>query len=141
MDNSSHNLDQRLLQAYRETVYQVLNPDIAIEIGVANSTLNHFLQQMNARTWAFITAWNPRSQLLTLEENKQRHQAFVEMVEKAGYLYFEGKGVGTNTNWEPEKSVLILNISKENALRIAGYFDQNALVFGVIHKPPQMLLC
>lgn len=140
MDNSSDNIDQQLLKAYQETVYQVLEPPLSIQIGVLSADLNTFLQENDATTWAFITAWNPKSQRLSQKENKQRHQELIKMVKNAGYLYFIGKGIGENPDWEPELSLLILNIAKIDAIQIGKYFNQNAIVFGVYGDVPILVI-
>lgn len=141
MDDSYFNIDQQLLKAYQETIYQVVKPSISIEINVLNPILNAFLQENDAYSWAFITAWNPKSQLLSSKENKQKLEELVKMVKKAGYLYFPGKGIGKDQTWEPEQSLFILNITKAEAIRIGKYFDQNAIVFGdLLHLSELVLL-
>lgn len=140
MDNSSRNIDQHLLKAYRETIYQVFEPSIALKIDTINPVLNQFLQENDVTTWAFITAWNPKSQVLSYKENTQRHQELIQIVEKAAYPYFIGKGIGKDSNWEPEWSLFILNISKTEAIKLGKYFDQNAIVFGIQNEAPQLLL-
>lgn len=140
MDNSSDNIDQQLLKAYQETVYQVLEPPLSIQIGVLSADLNTFLQENDATTWAFITAWNPKSQRLSQKENKRRHKELIKMVKNAGYLYFIGKGMGKNADWEPEMSLLILNIPIINAIQIGKYFNQNAIVFGAYGDVPILVI-
>lgn len=96
--------------------------------------------QWNARTWAFITAWNPKSKLLSPQENNQRHKELIKIIKKTGYPYFIGKGIGKEAGWEPEISLLILHIDKETALQIGQYFNQNAIVFGEQGKKPKLLI-
>jgi hypothetical protein len=62
------------------------------------------------------------------------------MVERAGYPYFMGKGIGIDPDWKPELSLFILNIPKADAIAIGKYFDQNAIVFGRLHEFPALLI-
>lgn len=140
MDDSSGNIDQQLLNDYRMTVYQITEFLIAIKIGQANPALEILLEQQNASTWAFVTAWNPKSVLLSQIENETRHQALIKWVEQENYLYFNGKGMGSDKNWEPEISLFILNIPKAKAVEIGKYFNQNAMVFGQKGDLPELLI-
>lgn len=140
MDDSSCNIDQQLLNAYRNTIYWVEDLALKIQIGIKNSVLDTILEKQQASCWAFITAWNPRSKWLLPEENTQRHKLLITRVEQAGYPYFTGKGIGLDKDWEPETSLFILNISKANAIAIGKYFDQNAIVFGSLDESPTLLI-
>ncbi|MFN7119775.1 MAG: DUF3293 domain-containing protein [Saprospiraceae bacterium] len=139
MDNSYGNIDQSLLKAYEETIYQVLEPPISIQINMPNADLAAFLRAHDARTWAFITAWNPKSQLLSPQENNQRHTELVKRIKKGSYPFFLGKGIGKDANWEPEVSLFVLHISKMEALQVGRYFEQNAIVFGERDGLPTLL--
>ena len=65
MDDNYRNIDQSLLAAYVRTTYRVDALDLQIRIGLANANLQQLLTTYGAQTWAFITAWNPKSVLLS----------------------------------------------------------------------------
>ncbi len=140
MDNSSGNIDQQLLKAYQETIYQVLYPPIAIQIGIPNPALDAFLIQHNSINWAFVTAWNPRSKQLSIQENNQRHEELIKLIKKVGYSCFFGKGIGKDASWTPEVSLLVLNIEIKAAIAIGQYFDQNAIVVGESGGLPTLII-
>ena len=127
-----------LLQAYKSTKYMVFKPNLVIEIGVINDSLNDLVIQHNATEWAYITAYNPFSRILTDVENQERHLELKELT--SPNLTFEGHGVGTDPAWEPELSLLILGISKEEAIVLGKRFEQNALVYGKINTVPELLI-
>jgi hypothetical protein len=81
-----------LLEAYKNTKYKVFEPTITIEIGKFNQDLDTLLLKHKSNEWAFITAYNPFSRVLTNEENKIRHQELKELTKS--YVSFEGHGVG-----------------------------------------------
>ena len=127
-----------LIEAYKNTKYKVFEPDIIIEIGKSNQDLDNLLLKHNSNEWAFITAYNPYSRVLTNDENRLRHEDLKELTKT--YITFEGHGVGEDPAWEPELSLFIMGISKEEASLIGKRFEQNAIVFGVINKPPELLI-
>ena len=123
-----------LLEAYKNTKYKVFEPTITIEIGKFNQDLNTLLLKHKSNEWAFITAYNPFSRVLTNEENKIRHEELKE------YVFFEGHGVGEDPTWEPELSLFIIGISKDDASIIGKKYEQNAIVCGEINNPPELLI-
>ena len=52
-----------LIQAYKETDFNIYEPKITIKVGRVNQELDHLLQIHNCITWAYITAYNPYSEL------------------------------------------------------------------------------
>jgi hypothetical protein len=127
-----------LIEAYKNTKYKVFNPNLVIEIGVMNNDLNDILSKNNATEWAYITAFNPYSKVLTDSENKDRHLELQEV--NKSFLTYEGHGVGTDPSWEPELSLLVIGISKSEAILIGKKFEQNAIVYGKIDNTPELLI-
>lgn len=141
MDDNYRNIDQSLVSAYLRTTYRVDALDLQLRIGVANANLQQLLTTYIARTWAFITAWNPKSVLLSQQENEARHEMLVKIVEKMGHLHVEGYGIGDDGHWPPEQSLLILGISRQKAVALGRQFEQNAIVFGTQDTPPTLVFC
>jgi len=127
-----------LIEAFKNTKYKVFEPDIIIEIGVLNQDVDGLLIEYKSVEWAFITAYNPYSRVLTNDENKMRHDELKELTKS--YITFEGHGVGEDPAWEPELSLFILGISKEEASLIGKKFEQNAIVYGKTNSEPELLI-
>jgi hypothetical protein len=127
-----------LIQAYKNTKYKVFNPNLIIEIGVMNYDLNELIGKNNASEWAYITAFNPYSKALSEIENNDRHLQLQEVTKS--FLTYEGHGVGTDSSWEPELSLLVIGISKAEAILIGKKFEQNAIVYGKIDSTPELLI-
>lgn len=62
-----------LIEAYKNTKYKLFEPDLTIEIGALNQAVDMLLLKHKSAEWAFITAYNPYSLVLTEDENKVRH--------------------------------------------------------------------
>ena len=141
MDHNSLNIDQQTVQAYLKTTYTTEKPKLSIKIGEINPELHVFLFDNNSIFWSFISACNPYSTILSDEENELRHQALIEKANAMNLRFQEGLGVPSDENWKAEKSLLILDISKEDAVKLAKEFDQNAIVFGRLNQAPELVFC
>ena len=108
MDDNSSQIDQRLLKAYKNTIYRVEKPRMELQIGVKNEELNVFCFDNNVNSWAFISGHNPQSQPLSVRENELRHQQLIEKVRAGQWRYCEGLGIGQDGEWPPEVSLFIL---------------------------------
>ena len=139
MDDISRNIDQLLRDAYLATIYEVKHLDLQLRIGLENWHLEEFLIDNNVFSWAFISAWNPFSQPLSSSENEKRHKKLIDFVKKKQWVFAEGFGVPQNKDWKAEKSLLILDISKIDAIDLGKNFNQNAIVIGRIAKPPELV--
>jgi hypothetical protein len=127
-----------LIEAYKNTKYIVFDLNLTIVIDKSNLEINELLVKHNTNEWAFITAYNPYSRVLTNEENRIRHNELIEMTEN--YVTFEGHGVGEDPTWEPELSLFIIGISKVDASKVGKKFEQNAIVYGNINNSPELLI-
>ncbi len=125
-----------LIQTYLETEYIVFHPPISIRIGQYHPVLDDILIQKHFSTWTFLTAWNPRSCLLSKEENLKRNLLLLDHLKS-----FESwKGEGKGKNWS-EESYLVLGMGKNFALDICKTFDQNAFVFGKVGEEAELVFC
>jgi hypothetical protein len=88
--------------------------------------------------WAYITAWNPYSKPTNPDRNDERHKDL--LAELTDYPLFAGEGIGTDPEWEPEKSVLVLGISRQQAVSIGNKYEQNAIVFGVLNTKAELVM-
>jgi len=135
------NIDPALIEAYQKTTFRVLKPLVDLKIGQGHPHFDEFLIDNNIYTWAFVTAYNPFSQALSETENETRQQSLKEILQKEGLLYCEAIGIPENTDWQPEKSVLIMGISLQRAVTLAQDFEQNAIVFGEFNQKAELVWC
>lgn len=139
MDDSSVNIDQQLLKAYLNADYCLIKPSLKIKVGENSRELDTFLMDNNAYYWAFITAWNPHTQLLNLVENEGRHQSLMQNLIEARYTFVEGYGESQDGRYPPEKSLMIFDISKVDAMRLGRRYQQNAILYGSINAKAELV--
>jgi hypothetical protein len=131
MESNSSDVSD-LFDSYRRTTYIAQTPlgEIRLRVGVRDEKLAELLVLHGAQEWAFITAFNPGSQPLSVEENSARQRRLEDTLRHAGWTCFPGEGVGDDTNWSAEQSVLVLGIDRQRAVELAQKFGQNAILAG-----------
>lgn len=125
--------------AYRATTYQATldGRTICLRIGEPADDLDG----TPIDEWVFITAWNPRSQAYSTEENHHRQQALVAVLKARGKNYEPGLGIpDPPSNWKPEQSFLVWPVGRDEALELRDRFEQNAVVWGRRGEAPELLL-
>lgn len=135
---SATNNRARLERAYRRTAYCVEDGEVRIDlrIQVRNAQIDSLLDRYRARSWAFVTAYNPDSQPLDARANRRRQAAFERTIATP---FLRGWGRGLAGNWAPEGSVLLVGASPRRAQRLAVRWGQAAVVIGVRGGRPRLL--
>lgn len=136
-------MNPELFEAYKNTTYRVYLPlsEIDIRIGVMNPLLQELLLCNNSESWAFITAYNPYSVMQNADVNTLLNTQLENYLSEKRYVFFKGMGVGDDDSWEPEASFMVLDIRKEDAIKLGRQFKQNAIVVGVIGNAPELIDC
>lgn len=141
MPNSPKNINPELQNAYLNTTYRVLSPLNDLRIGALHAHFDEFLIDNNVYTWAFITAKNPYSKKVSDLENEQRTTELKSILTQKKLRFTDALGIGDDTTWPPEESVLILGISLEEAIKIGQHFEQNAFVYGELSQKARLIWC
>jgi hypothetical protein len=91
------------------------------------------------RLWAFFNLKSRTSQMAaTLNKLGKVCKNLINLT--SNYTTFEGEGKGKNPDWKPEKSLLILDISKGEDSTIGKHLKQTAIVFGKKVSEAKLLL-
>ncbi|HLR31552.1 MAG TPA: DUF3293 domain-containing protein [Fodinibius sp.] len=134
----ANKVEAQLVQAYKETTYQVEDPHVEIRIDRYHPKLDQLLDKYDNKEWLFITVWNPGSQERASDENKLRNKRLeTEFKDK---VYFQGSGVPDDNSWTPEESFLVLGYDKNEARQLAKKYGQNAVVFGRFKDKAELIL-
>ena len=106
-----------------------------------NLLLHELLLSNNSESWAFVTACNPYSVMQDAGVNTLLNTQLEDYLSGKQYLFFKGMGVGDDDSWEAEASFMVLDIRKEDAIKLGKQFKQNAIVVGVIGNSPELIDC
>jgi Protein of unknown function (DUF3293) len=130
-----------LIAAYQKALYVVFGePELVLRIGEPNPDLDELLEAEGAATAAYITAANPRGEATSAWKNEIANAALVETQTKAGYRCFEGEGRDPQGRWKPERSALVIGISRADAEGVGRAFAQNAIVFVEKGRSPELVV-
>lgn len=122
---------ESIANIYSFAVYEIYEPQIILSVGKKSEMLDTLLSQHGEKSWAFITPYNPYPDTLADEENLVRFAELESML--TSYSSYQGEGRGNDEHpCVPERSILVLGISLEEAKRIGNYFHQKAILAGVI---------
>lgn len=114
------------------------DPPLVMKIGEQNDGLRILFASFNVESAAFITAWNPGSRKLSVDENYDRQADLLAEIEKLRLNYFVGRGEHPNQSWY-EESYLVLGITRTQADALAMQFDQNAYLFISMSGVPELV--
>ena len=137
-----------LIEAYLGTTYQLgmggAGPRLRIgqPVGSGPGTVGGLLADTGATCAAFITAWNPHSNQETSKaQNKAAHARLLNRLAGfPGVTVHEGKGVGTDKAWVPERSVFAVGLASSDAISLGREFRQNAIVWVGEAGVPELVL-
>jgi hypothetical protein len=129
-----------LLQAFADTHYIVHHEaPFVMHIGQPCSELSALMDEHNALSAAFITAWNPFSQNLHAKENQARQNELKANLKRRGLVCIDGIGKHPSNNWPGEASVLVLGLDLEAAKSLARHYEQHAFVWAAGNGLPQLM--
>lgn len=135
----STRIDNATLLAYRRTEYRV-DDAWSIRIDQSSRDLAIWHKCHGVSSSGFVTAVNPRSQLLDEQDNRRRHHALRARVESMGRLFLTGAGVDPDGDWPPEPGFLIAGLDQEATAELGRCFDQNAVVWAGGDAVPRLIL-
>jgi Protein of unknown function (DUF3293) len=81
------------------------------------------------RSYAIITAHNPRSEKLSARENEKRHTALENVLQERGLEFSPSTGESPDSSWR-EEGFIIFEVSLEDALELGKNFGQHAIIYG-----------
>jgi len=134
-------LDASLIEAYRTTDYVLFVGDgaeVTLNIGRHHAGFDRVLEARGVDTAVIVTAFNPRSVVLSEAENTARHARLTGMLESRDLGYALGEGRDPTGHWKAELECVVFGISLETGLEIARRFDQNAIVWITRGSAPEL---
>ena len=128
------------LEQYRKADYVVFaDRQVVLRVGEPNPELDELIVTEGATTAAFVTAANPRGEKRSDTENGVANAALQSFVSAAGYPHFWGEGRDPFGSWA-EPSFLVIGIYRANAEALGQLFEQNALIFCEVGRPPELIV-
>lgn len=120
-------MDAKFVQAYTQAQYRIHEPNILFGVGLISKELSQHLVKIKCTCFAFITAYNPYSKVLSVEENKERNGLL--LVDLNEYMTIPWAWGDRSGEREPEDSFLVCNIFKDQIIQLAQKYEQNAILY------------
>jgi len=129
--------------AYLQTTYWVeARPQpLALRIDEQSPRLDRMLGERGASRWAFLTAWNPRSQLRPHWDNAGRDRQLLRVLRSLGWQWLHAVAQGDGGDWPAEPGVLVPGMGQTQARRLGCRFRQHAVVVGERGKAARLVWC
>jgi len=131
-------MDQALLRSYLRTVFELptLNGPVRASLDGDEATTTSSLPEVFTRTFAVLTAFNPRSMLLPRKVNEGRQLVLRDMLVLGCYrveacVGFDEDPEGT---WR-EPSWLVHDMNRDEAIAFGRVFRQNTIVYSTEGRP------
>jgi len=98
-------------------------------------------RQFTGRPAGPLSPYKPASVYLPRAENDARQNQLEELLLKRGFEILHGEGIGEDTSSEPERRVLVLGISRKDAVKVARQFGQLAILVGRRAAKARLVVC
>lgn len=135
------NIKKELLDSYTAANYHVYAvPSFILKIDILSKELRKLLIELNVKFAAFITAFNPYSQELSLKENRLRNKKLEGKIQSLDLYYIKGDGRCGDSDEVGEESFLVFGLSKKQAINLGMESQQNAIVVCGKNAIPSLLL-
>lgn len=131
-------MERNLEEAYQRAHYYVDGFNTPIKIGKHSLEADAFCEARGASQWAYITAWNPLSVVLSTAENKKRNDDLLSDLE--GYEVLTGRGQDPEGQWLAEESFFIAAITPTEAIKLGKKYVQRAIVVGSVKSEAKLII-
>ena len=133
-DERPAHYDERLNVTYTTAEY-VFNGFI-LKVGQRHPKFDLWLDEQGYLTYAFLTAYNPRSVLFSPAENTERLENLHELLRVGGLPFAPAEGRDPGGIWRAEAGVFLFDVPAGEVHELARVFGQNAVVEGKIDGVP-----
>ena len=129
--STNRTISPTLVRAYRNAHYFVHHGEevYLLKVGEVNHALSGLLSTYGVQSAAFLTAYNPYSQMRSNTENHAAQAKLLAELAQAGIETIDGLGTDPHDDWDAEPSVLALGLSRSHAEQLADQYGQNAFLW------------
>lgn len=141
--HSNTSIPQDLIQEYLATDFCVdTETPFVLKIGKRNENLLPLYQHHNCECAAFLTAFNPYSNVTRPVDNDAQQMALQKQLIDLDLKTINGAGQNPKAEWPAEPSFLVLGatLSIEIAKQLAETYKQNAFVWCGSDAVPELVL-
>lgn len=141
MKDPQYKQKSELEKLYLDTTYSVFINKQQYDIKIGEPVpldINKLLDK--EKSAVVLTAWNPKSQLMSLQQNKKRNVELKKTLQKNNFTVLNALGHGNDLLWPAEESFFIAGIKKQEVENLAIDYGQYAYVWLEAEKPASLVL-
>ena len=141
LDSRESRIPQHVIQAYLDALYRIeVTPAFDLTVGEHHHDLDTLLRSKGASSGALLTAYNPEGIIQDDSLNELAQDRLLAILEESAYPLFAAEGRSRVGDWPSEKSVLIVGMDLDEAVKLGRAFSQNALLFVRYGEAPELIL-
>ena len=134
-------IDAGLIQAFRETHYQVHGAQLfTLRVDEPSAVLAVVHKRFRTDCSAYMTACNPFSEDVGAASNAQLHADLGLELARRNLAHIEGVGQHPSNQWPGEASYLVFGLKLEAAKTLGRALRQNAIVWSDADAVPHLIL-
>ncbi len=134
-------IDPDLVDIYKNSDYRVFgDAPFVMRIGLACPPLQDLLMQHDATGACFVSAYNPRSEQRSEQENAMAQHRLRDEVAAAGWSFIEGVGEDPQGHCPGEPCLLVLGVSRQQSSELGRRYGQNAVLWAGVDGIPELVL-
>lgn len=131
-----------LVEAYENTHYKLLDPELIMKIGDHIPELDALLSQHDVSEMCVLTAWNPHSVIEDDEVNRKNQKRLVDELNRMENVYlWNGVNHDPVGEFPDEPGLWVLGLSRTPGCDLAGKWGQNAIVYYRMGGKAQLIWC
>ncbi len=119
---------EQLRYCYLKDNYHDFEWNADLQMNSVSRKMDHQLELLHKRTYAFVTATNPIGRILSQEENLKRYRKLEH--DLSGYEIHQGEVKGHDHNSPASAGFFILQISMEQAMELTIKYGQASFLYG-----------
>jgi hypothetical protein len=130
-----------LISAYQETTYRLLDYELpfSVRIGVLSPHADNFMSRHKLDQLFFITSENPSSNEWSEKWNLIFTDALMKEISKRGFVGWPARAE-PDGQW-PNEHGFFVSCSTQEAISLARFYEQNAIVMLPKGQAPLLVLC
>ena len=140
---SDSTLPSSLIAAFRATHFQVhATQDSAFTLRIDQrcEALAQLHRKAGVICSAYLTAWNSHSIETSVTVNHTQQKKLHDEMQAAGYRSLPGFGFDPENTYPGEAHLLVLGISRLEAIECGQRYQQNAIVWSAENATPELIL-
>jgi hypothetical protein len=133
-------MSQVPVNAFMQAEYHVQDAHnhLILHVGRYSKALQEIHLRFGASSSAFITACNPLSVIQNQQQNENATQSLQQVLLAAGYRSLPATGRDPKSHWPDEPGFLVIDITCNQALKIAAKYQQLAILFNDSRAIPKL---